>query len=174
VVIPVLLVGLLTSLQLGLLMALFALLVMIALGLWIKPRLFRRRWDNPILTLVLLIALASAFGLLGIIIAPPLSAVCQILWSRLVSHRRVSGAATQISDLKARQDHIWETVRAMDEPPPHLVTSSMARLTLLINKAEPLLHQALSTDSSDLLSSPRLETSEPVPYASTKPKRKRW
>lgn len=173
VVIPVLLVGLLTSLQLGLFTALFALLFFIALGIWIKPRLFRRRWDNPILTLVLLIALASALGLLGIIIAPPLSAVCQILWSRLVSHRRVTGAATQISDLKARQDHIWETIQAMDEPPPHLVTSSMERLSQLIEKAEPLLNQVLSTDSSDFLSSPRLETNEPVPPASGKPKRKR-
>ena len=36
---------------------------------------------------VLLIALADAFGFVGIIVAPPLSIVCQILWSRLVSHR---------------------------------------------------------------------------------------
>ncbi len=163
VVIPVLLVGLVTSVQLGLLTAIFALIFMIIMGVWIKPRLFNRRWDNPILTLVILIALANSFGLLGIIIAPPLSAVCQILWSRLVSHRRVVGAAAQISDLKARQDQIWETVKAMDEPPPPLVTSSMERLTLLIARAEPILQVALPTGSSDSFnaSTPVVTTGKP-------------
>ena len=142
-IIPVLLVGLLTSVQLSLFTVLYTLVVLIALGVWVKPRLFNRRWDNPILTVVLLIALADAFGLLGIIVAPPLSVVCQILWSRLVSHRPASGAAAQVSDLKERQERLWATIRAMDEPPPPLVTSSMERLTRLIEKAEPILQATL-------------------------------
>ena len=83
--------------------------------------------------------MADAFGLLGIILAPPLSAVCQILWGLLVSHRLTSGAATQISDLRERQARVWATIRAMDEPHLPLVTSSMERLTQLMVKAEPLL-----------------------------------
>ena len=86
-VFPVLLVGLLTGVQLTLFTVLYTLVVMIALSVWVKPRLFNRRWDNPILTVTLLIAMADAFGLVGIIVAPLLSIVCQILWSRLVSHR---------------------------------------------------------------------------------------
>jgi putative permease len=148
VVIPVLLVGLLTSWQIGVFTVLYALIVLIALGVWVRPRLFNRRWDNPILTVVLLIALADAFGLIGIILAPPVSAVCQILWSRLVSHRRVSGAAEQVSDLIERQAHVWATIRAMDELPPPLVTSSMERLTNLIEKAEPILQAALPAEPS--------------------------
>jgi predicted PurR-regulated permease PerM len=144
VVIPVLLVGLLTSVQLSLVTALYALVVMSALGIWVKPRLFKRRWDNPILTVVLLIALADAFGLVGIIVAPPISVVCQILWSRLVSRRTVTGAAAQVSDLKERQARVWDTIRTMDEPPPALVSSSMERLTLLIEKAEPILQAGLT------------------------------
>jgi predicted PurR-regulated permease PerM len=173
VVIPVLLIGLLTSLQIGLLTALFALSVFIALGLWIKPHLFKRRWDNPILTLVLLIALASAFGLPGIIAAPPLSAVCQILWSRLVSHKLALGAAAQISDLKSRQAHVQETIQTLDEPPPPLVTSSMARLTGLIEKAEPILQAALPAGLTDPLSSLLPVRSESEPTVSVKPRRKR-
>jgi putative permease len=149
VVIPVLLVGLLTSVQLGLITVIFALVVLIALGVWIKPRLFKRTWDNPILTMVLLIALADAFGLVGIIIAPPISVVCQILWSRLVSHRAVTGAAGQLSDLKERQARLWDTINAMKDPPPPLVSSSMERLTLLIGKAEPILQAALPAEASE-------------------------
>jgi len=148
-VIPVFMVGLLTSVQLSLSTALLALVVLLGLGVWVKPRLFQRRWENPILTVVLLIALADALGLVGIIIAPPVSAVCQILWSRLVSRRAVPGAAAQISDLKKRQARVWATIRAMDEPPLPLVTSSMQRLTRLIEKAEPVLQAGLSVDPSE-------------------------
>lgn len=138
VILP-LVIGLLTSVQLSLLTALYTLIVLIVLQIWVEPRFFRRRWDNPILTLVILIALADAFGLLGVLVAPPLSAACLILWNLLVSHRLASGAAAQVSDLKERQERIWATIKAMEVPPSRLVSSSMERLTRLIEKAEPLL-----------------------------------
>ncbi len=150
-VISVFIVGLLTSWQLSLLTALYALIVLIALGAWVKPRLIDSKWENPILTVVLLIALADAFGLVGIILAPPLSVVCQILWSYLVSRRAVSGAATQVSHLKKRQAAVWTTIRAMDNPPLPLVTSSIERLTQLIEKAEPVLQSGLADDGSEII-----------------------
>jgi predicted PurR-regulated permease PerM len=173
-VIPVLLVGLLTSVQLSLFTALYALVILIALGVWVKPRLFNRRWDNPILTVVLLIALADAFGLVGIIVAPPVSVVCQILWSRLVSRRTVAGAAAQVSDLKERQARVWETIKAMEDPPLALVTSSMERLTHLIEKAEPILQAgleaaALPAEPSEPFHSPLPVTAEGGTPVSAKP-----
>jgi putative permease len=168
-IIPVLLVGLLTSVPLSLFTALYTLVVLIALEVWVEPRLFRRKWDNPILTVVLLIALADAFGLVGILVAPPLSVVCQILWSRLVSRRTVLGAAVQVSDLKERQARVWDTVKAMDEPPPALVTSSMERLTHLIEEAEPILQAALPAEPSKPFPLPQPVTDEGGPPASTKP-----
>ena len=143
-----LLAGLLTSVQLSLFTSLYTLMVLIALGIWVKPRLLNRRWDNPILTVFLVIALADAFGLLGVIVAPPLSIICQILWSRLVSHRAVVGAAAQISDLKERQAVVLAAITALDEPPVPLVTSSMERLTRLIEQAEPILQAALPAEPS--------------------------
>jgi putative permease len=148
-VIAPILVGLLTSVQLSLLTGLYALSVVIVLGIWVKPRLFNRGWDNAILTIVLLIVLAEALGLAGIILAPPLSVVCQILWSRLVSHRARAGTAAQLSDLKARQERVWATIHAMDEPPSPVINSSMARLTQLIGEAEPMLHAALPVEPSE-------------------------
>jgi predicted PurR-regulated permease PerM len=168
-VVPVLLVGLLTSVQLSLITALYVLVVMIALGVWVKPRLFKRRWENPILTVVLLIALADAFGLIGIIVAPPLSVVCQILWSRLVKHRAVSGAAVLISDLKERQALMQAAIEAMDEPRLPLVISSMERLTHLIEKAEPILQASLPADPSASFLSPQPVTADGEPPISTKP-----
>jgi predicted PurR-regulated permease PerM len=160
-VIPPLLVGLLTSMQLSLFTVLYTLVVLTALGIWVKPRLFNRKWDNTMLTVVLLIALADAFGLLGIIVAPLLSVVCQILWSHLVSHRLASGAAAQVSDLKARQERLWAIIRGMDEPHLPLMTSSMERLTQLMMKAEPLLQVEAPLHAVSALRGRAAESSEP-------------
>lgn len=145
VVLP-LFVGLLTSVHLGLLMALYTIVVLVALQVWVEPRLFRHRWYNPILTLVILLALADAFGLLGILIAPPLSAMCLILWHLLFRSRRASGAKGLVSDLKERLARLGATVGEMEEPPPPLVISSMKRLTDLLERAEPLLPAALPAE----------------------------
>ncbi|MBN1923064.1 MAG: AI-2E family transporter [Anaerolineae bacterium] len=134
-----LLVGLLTSVQVSLLSGLVTLIVLLALEVWVKPRFFSRNWNNPMLTVLLLVALADVFGLPGILVAPPLSIVCQILWNRLVSRRAATEAVTRISDLEERLARVQATVEALDEPPP-LITSSMARLTQLLEKAAPILH----------------------------------
>jgi predicted PurR-regulated permease PerM len=170
VILP-LLMGMLTSVQLSLFTGLFTLVVLIALEIWVEPRLFRRRWINPILTLVILLAMADAFGLLGVLVAPPFSVVIQILWSRLVSRRAVLGAAAQVSDLKERQARVLETIKAMDEPALPLVSSSMERLTHLIERAEPILQvglstAALSTEPSETLQSPELVATEGEPTLS--------
>jgi putative permease len=159
-VIAVLLVGLLTSAQLSLLTVLYTLAALTGLGIWVMPRIFNRRWNNPILTVILLIAMADAFGLLGIILAPPLSAVCQIVWKQLVSHRAASGAGAQVSDLKQRQAQVWDLINAMDEAPLPLLTSSMESLTRLIEKAEPLLQAGLAVEPSGPFASPQAASPE--------------
>ena len=141
-----LLMGLLSNVQLSLVTVLYTLAVLIALEIWVEPRLFKRKWDNPILTLVLLLAMADAFGFIGIIIAPPLSAVCQILWNLLISHRVIGGGKVQVSDLKERQARVWDTIKAMEKPPLAMVTNSMERLAGLIEKAEPILQAAIPGD----------------------------
>jgi predicted PurR-regulated permease PerM len=141
-VIVVLLVGLLTSVPLGLFTALYALIILIAVRIWVKPRLFASRWNNQILTILLLIIFFDALGLIGIIVAPMISISCQIVWSRLVTHHRQPGAAEQISDLEERQIRLLGKVKTMNEPPPPLVTSSMERLSELIVKAQPVLQAA--------------------------------
>lgn len=143
-----LLIGLLTNVQLSLLTVLYTLVVLSALQVWVEPRLYKHKWNNPILTLIVLLALADAFGLLGIFVAPPLSVVCQILWSRLVSNRLASGAASQVSDLKERQARLSVVIKEMDELPPPLVVSSMERLTDLLEKAEPILGVVLPVEPS--------------------------
>lgn len=153
VILP-LIIGLLTSVQLGLFTTLYTLVVLIALETWAKPRLFNHKQYNPILTVVVLLALAQSFGLMGVIVAPPLSAAIQIVWSHLVIHRVVAGSAAQISDLKERLTLLTTAIQAMKEPHPRLVTSSMERLTRLIEKAEPVLQEELPVELSEAIPFP--------------------
>jgi predicted PurR-regulated permease PerM len=149
VILPLLL-GLLTGAQLSLLTVLYTFLVLITLQVWVEPRLFQRKWDNPMLTLVILLAMANAFGLLGILVAPPLSVVCQILWNLLINDRQAPETAIQVSDLKERQARLRLAIEEMEGSPPPLVVSSMERLSSLLKKAEPILQAALPQEPPDL------------------------
>ena len=164
-----LLLGLLTGTQLSLLTVFYTLVVLVALQVWLEPRLFRRNWDNPILTLVILLALADAFGLLGIILAPPLSVVCQILWNLLVSDRLAPDTAVQVSDLKERQARLHVAIEEMEGQPSPLVLSSMERLAGLLEKAEPILQAALPAEPSDLFHPSQPVTGADEPPIATKP-----
>lgn len=160
VILPLLL-GLLTGAEFSFFTVLHTLVVLIALQVWVEPRLFRRKWNNPILTLIILLALADAFGLLGIILAPPLSVVCQILWNLLASDRLAPDTAVQVSDLKERQARLRLAIEEMEGIPPPLVLSSMERLADLLEKAEPILERALPHEASDLFHPSNLSPANP-------------
>ena len=168
VILPLLL-GLLTGAQLSLFTVLYTLIVLIALQVWLEPRLFRRKWDNPMLTLVILLALADAFGLLGILVAPPLSVVCQILWNLLMNDRQAPETVVQISDLKERQAGLRLAIEEMEGSPPPLVVSSMERLSGLLKKAEPILQAALPQEQPDLFHPSPPLTNEEVGSKRTNP-----
>jgi predicted PurR-regulated permease PerM len=148
-IIPIIIIGLITSVEISIITGIYTIIVLIVIQIWIKPKLFNRRWDSPILNVILMIALADAFGILGIIVAPPITAICLILWNRLVIHRVSEGGATDLSDLKERLATISQTIDAMEEPRPPLITSSMERLCNLVAAAEPVLMEEMQTESPD-------------------------
>lgn len=133
-----LIIGLLSSLQITLTTTLLTLLVLLLIKLWLKPRLYHGMRQNPILTIFLLVVLADAFGLLGMIAAPPLAATIQILWNIWVAERTSAGTVSQVVTLKERRASLAAQITAIDQPPP-ILTSSLERLNTLIDRAEPVL-----------------------------------
>jgi hypothetical protein len=168
VILPLLL-GVLTGAEFSIFTILYTLIVLVALQVWVEPRLFRRKWNNPLLTLIILLALADAFGLLGIILAPPLSVACQILWNLLASDRLAPDAALQVSDFKERQARLRLAIEEMEGPPPPLVLSSMERLAGLLEKAEPILQTALPHEPSSLFHPSQPLTNENAAARQSKP-----
>jgi predicted PurR-regulated permease PerM len=136
-----LVLGLLSSPQLALLSVLYTVLILVILQIAVEPRLFRLPQDNPLLTFVIIMVMADAFGLLGVIVAPPISVIIQAMWRQLVGDRTTTEAipVVQVSDLKERQTKLREAIENIPGSPPPVVVSSMERLTGLLEKAEPIL-----------------------------------
>jgi predicted PurR-regulated permease PerM len=137
-----LVLGLLNGPQLALISVLYTILVLVILQVSVEPRLFKIKQDNPLLTFVILLAMADAFGLLGIIVAPPVSVILQSLWRLLVHENVAPETVVHISDLRERYAQLQGSIEKMEGPPPPLVVSSMERLTGLLEKAEPILANA--------------------------------
>jgi predicted PurR-regulated permease PerM len=132
------LIGSLTSTPLGISSVVYTALVLIVLQVWVEPHFFKPRQDNPVLTFVILLAMADVFGLLGIVAAPPVSIICQSLWRFLVAERSTD-TGSQVIDLRGRYARLQATINEMAGVTPPLVSSSMERLNDLIEKAEPIL-----------------------------------
>jgi predicted PurR-regulated permease PerM len=135
-------IGLLNGPQLAILTVLYTIVILAILQMSVEPRLFKIKQDNPLLTFIILMAMADAFGLLGILVAPPISVIVHSLWRLLVSDRVTTDTVFQVSDLKERRAKLLLAIDSMPGPPPPLVVSSMERLNGLLEKAEPLLQTA--------------------------------
>ena len=132
-------IGMLNGFQLALLSVLYTLVVLVVLQISVEPRLFKIKQDNPLLTFVILLAMADAFGLLGIIVAPPISVIIQSLWRSMVNENISPETVIHVSDLRERQAQIQADIDQMEGEPPPQVVSSMERLNSLLDKAGPIL-----------------------------------
>jgi len=152
-----LLLGLLSSPQLSVWTVLYTLAVLSALQVWVEPRLFKLKSDNPILTFVILLAMANAFGLIGIIVSPPVSVICQILWRLLVSDRMAAEIPApedvQPIDLKEQRARLQDAIEQIEGTPPPIVASTMERLNELLDKAEPILREIQPKETPDIFRS---------------------
>lgn len=147
------LLGSLTSTPLGVSSTIYTALILVLLQVWVEPHFFKPKQDNPVLTLLILLVMANAFGLLGIIAAPPLAIICQSLW-RLLVGERTTDTGSQVVDLRGRYTRLQEAIDEMSGGTPQLVVSSMERLKELIEKAEPILDVKQQEEPANVLRAP--------------------
>ncbi len=83
-VVPALLVGLSSGFLTGILAAAYAMLVLGVMEFVIEPRIFRRKSYSSVILVLVVLALAQAYGLLGLILAPLVSAGLQIVFKYLI------------------------------------------------------------------------------------------
>ena len=97
--IPPLLVGLSADLTLGIIAALYTLLVLVVQEYIIEPRIFRRKSYSSVILVLVILMLTDAFGLIGLLLAPLLSATIQNIFKYLVQPPITLDASDQTSGI---------------------------------------------------------------------------
>lgn len=135
--VPVVLLGLSSGLLPALLAALYTILVFVLLEFVVEPRLYNRRQYNSLLLVLVGLALGVEFGLVGVLLAPPLAAALQILGMHLLSPNSTPAVKPMDEQFTVLEERL-ASVRALlaqspGEPTPHVV-SLIARLEALLEK----------------------------------------
>ncbi|HSL29074.1 MAG TPA: AI-2E family transporter [Anaerolineales bacterium] len=84
-VIPALVIGIGISSTLGVLATIYTVGILLTLSLVIEPRFFPRYKYSSLLVILFVVALADAFGFIGVVLAPPLAVAFQISFQHLYS-----------------------------------------------------------------------------------------
>ncbi len=137
-VIPAMWVGLSSSLALGLLAAAFTIGVLCFLEFVVEPRLFNRRRFSSLLVVIVVLVLVDEYGLIGILLAPPLAAAIQILAGRLMRSTPTAKTtlAQPISVLQTHLASVQSLLAAQTVPPGPELSNLVDRLTQLIARAD--------------------------------------
>lgn len=95
--------GYLEGVSLGLGAALYTLVVFLALEFFVEPRLWPRKRRSFLFTILLVIPLLEAFGLWGLLVAPPMAAALEVLVGQAYqAYVQREGTAVQLDDLETR------------------------------------------------------------------------
>jgi predicted PurR-regulated permease PerM len=137
-VLPALWVGLSSSLALGLVAAAFTIGVLCFLEFVVEPRLFNRRRFSSLLVVIVVLVLVDEYGLIGILLAPPLAAAIQILAGQLMRSTTTAKAtlAQPISALQAQLAAVQSVLAAETVPPGPELNNLVDRLAQLIARAD--------------------------------------
>jgi predicted PurR-regulated permease PerM len=139
-VIPALLAGLGGGVVLGILAAAYTIAVLMVQELVIEPRIFRRHSYSSLVLVLVILVLTDAFGLVGLILAPLVSAAVQIAFKYLAHPTAVAAnapaerpeASQGIEMLETRLAHIRTEMESCSEPLPPEVSNLVLRLEGLL------------------------------------------
>jgi predicted PurR-regulated permease PerM len=125
-VLPPLVIGIGVSSTVGILATLYTVGILLLLSLIIEPRFFPRYKYSALLIVLFVIALAEAFGFIGVVLAPPLAVAVQITFQHLYSFatpafstevsEQVGGIRRRLLELKRRlqRSRHRESIRLAD------------------------------------------------------------
>jgi putative permease len=119
----------------------YTIAVLAFLEMVVQPRMFDRRNYSSLLIVIVLVAMAEVYGLLGLLLAPPLAAAIQTLYTSL---RRPTppiaeqDLAIKVNALQQRVVNLREQVTGTAEETSPVVVSLLGRLSNLLEQADQL------------------------------------
>jgi predicted PurR-regulated permease PerM len=137
--IPVLVLGWLSGPTVALAAGLYTLAVYLLLEFALERRLYHRKRYWGVVVILVMLAMGSAFGLLGLLAAPPLAVAIQLILDELLGRETATTTAavsTDFAELRTRLARLQAQLAETAEPPPRLV-SLVEQLTTLLDEADP-------------------------------------
>lgn len=135
-----LLAGLSSGTVLAIAAPLYTIVVLGFLELVVEPRLFTRRHYSSLLVVILMVAMAQAYGVLGLLLAPPLAAAIQTIFSTLTRFTpsiSQQDLAIQLNSLHERLAGMQEQINSKDgDLPSPEVVNLLGRLSNIMEQAD--------------------------------------
>jgi putative permease len=143
-VIPALIVGLQGGVAIGIAAASYAVAVILLLEFAVEPRFFNRRRYNSLLVAMVALALGDSFGLVGLLIGPPLAVALQLGLSRMLREAVAEQPklVVSIGAVARRLDALREMLVSKSPEQSPEVASMVDRLTKLVEDAHDWISEA--------------------------------
>lgn len=141
-VLPIVLIALAESVWLAVFASLFAVAVLFVMEFIIEPRFIRRRRYSPLLSILLIIALVEPFGLMGLLVAPPLAAAIELVFRYNLQMRSTPvgiESTERMAGLRERLANMRQSIASKDEPLEPQMESLLTRLESLIDRSDDAL-----------------------------------
>ncbi len=114
--------------------------VLVFLEVVVEPRLFTRRYYSSLLVVILMVAMAQAYGLIGVLLAPPLAAAIQTIFSSIMRSTppmTQQDLAIQVDSLRERLAGIQGQITDKEgESSSPEVVSLLGRLSSMMEQAD--------------------------------------
>lgn len=140
-VLPALIIGIGISSLLGILATLYTIGILLTSKLIIEPRFFRRHKYSSLLLVLFVIALAQAFGFMGVVLAPPLAVAVQILFQHLYPFAMPTVPAEISEQATSIKERLLQLRRRVQNSNQREVAQLVARLQRLINRTTDYLQE---------------------------------
>ncbi len=121
----------------------YTVVVFLILEFLVEPRLYQNNQYGVILVILVMMAMIDAFGLLGLLLAPPLALTLQIGLEEWLSSPLTPATMTTISleEIEEQLQQVQSTVAVTESTSPR-ITSMLARLEQLLQETKVASHTA--------------------------------
>lgn len=140
-VLPALFIGIGISSVVGILATLYTIGILLTLKLIIEPRFFPRYKYSSLLIVLFVIALAEAFGFIGVILAPPLAVAVQILFRHLYPIAAPSFSSELSDQALSIKERLFNLKRRVQAPTNREMVRLIDRLNQLVKRTTDLLQE---------------------------------
>lgn len=143
-VVGVTLLGLLSSPLIALFSIVYTILILLLMEFVVERYLYGQDGYSSVLVLLAMIAMADAFGLIGLLVAPPVALILQVFWREFIEVDPSAPLMKPVSDMHTIQERLAQLHRDVE------TQEVSQRVTNLVKRLDGLMQEVEHTVSTPL------------------------